>query len=177
MKKASLYAVLGLIILSQYVNCSNYASSTLDNDGHLQSSSTIEAYEGIRILNGDTFINCEEDHVQIGGTCNVADSQYNCLEVRMTRERNPVYWGTDTVTDNLGCNSGYRITCENGHFFAIIPKPKDLILSNVGETQMIEYQVKFQIYKSDDGLQYQQGEVSPAFNIYVQQNGACGLSQ
>jgi len=155
------------------VNCSSYSDSSL-NSGHLTSASSVDTYETLRVLNGETYMNCNEDHVQLGGTCNTADAKYNCLEMRIYKERIGVLWGTaPNQTDNLGCNQGhYRIACENGRFHAILPKPYDTALMTT-ETNTLEYQVQFQLYSSDDGTQYRAGEKSPMFNVYIQKNGAC----
>ena len=172
MKKGLGIAVLGFIVLTQYVNCSSYSDSTL-YAGSIGTVEEIISYEGIRVLNGDTYMNCDEDHVQLGGNCNTADAKFNCLEMRMLRDQVPVQGGTGAaITDNLGCGVGYRITCENGRFYAVVPKPNDTIL-NSGMAN-VEYSVKFQVFTSEDGAQFKAGEKSPAFNIYVQQNGACG---
>lgn len=172
MKKGLIFAVLGFIVLTQYVNCSSYSEGTL-YAGNISTETEVISYEGIRILNGDTYMNCDEDHVQIGGNCNAADAQYNCLEARMYRDRTPVQWGTTTLTDNLGCTSSYRIECENGRFYAVIPKPNDAALTS--GTSNLEYKVQFQMHTSTDGAQFNAGEKSTEFSVYIQQNGACGI--
>lgn len=170
MKRPLIFAVLGLIILTQYVNCSNY-SQTMDTN--VSDSSSFEAFEGLRVLNGDTYMNCDEDHVQIGGVCNTADAKYNCIQIKIMRDNSTVYWGSTSLTDNIGCDNSYKVKCENGHFFAIIPKPNDSILSSAG-SQNIEYILRLKLNKSSDGSQWEEGIAAPGFNFYIQQNGACG---
>lgn len=177
MKRGFWLAVIGLVLLTQYTNCSKYSEGLNYDDGltDIGGGGTVTSYEGVRVANGDTYMNCDEDHVQLGGTCNTADAVDNCIEYRILRDRTAVYWGSGSTTvDALGCNPNHiRVKCENGRFFAVVPKPNDTGLSAAG-TDFLEYQVHFQIYTSTDGLQYKAGEKAPAFIINVQKNGACG---
>jgi hypothetical protein len=168
MQRGLIVAILGFLILTQYVNCSSYSDTTLSEGVSTGIGGEVTSYEGVKVLNGDTYMNCNEDHVQLGGSCNTADAVDNYIEYRITRDRQTVYWGTGaSQTDHLTL-----ARCENGRFFAIVPKPNDSVLAD-GGTDYVEYQMHFQIYTTKDKLQYKAGEQAPIFNIYVQKNAAC----
>ena len=161
---------LGFALSVQFMNCSSYSDGL--NAGSITDTSTgvgtITAYQGVRVTNGDTYMNCDEDHVQLGGTCNTADAFSNYIEAKISINRNTVYWGTGSAqTDHLDLSK-----CENGRFFAVIPKPNDVNLAVAG-SDYLEYQVTMQMFTSTDGQSYTAGEVAPSFTVEVQKNGGC----
>ena len=168
MNRGLLLAAIGFILVTQYINCSSY-SRGLNEVTAASSTDTgeVTSYQGIKVTSGETYLNCDEDHIQLGGTCNTGDSLDNFVEYKITRDRQSVVWGANgSTTDHLR-----SAKCENGRFFAIIPKPNDSTITS--GTGYVEYQIHFQIYVSPDRLSYSAGESAPAFNINIQQAGAC----
>lgn len=170
MNRGLFMAIFGFALMVQYINCSNYSQGL--QDGELATATDtgeVTSYQGVKVTSGETYMNCDEDHVQLGGTCNTGDSADNFIEYRITRDKQTVYWGPN------GATTDYLRTarCENGRFFAVIPKPNDSVLSNTGSKDYVEYQIHFQIYTSADRQSYTAGEIAPAFIINVQVAGGC----
>lgn len=174
MNRGLVWAVIGFIMLTQYVNCSSYSDSTFYEGSNQIASSSVTSYEGVRVLNADTFMNCDEDHVQLGGACNTGDAFDNYIEVRMSRDRVPVSFG-----DASNPVSRLELAkCENGRFYAVVPKPNDPTVLGGSLTAYVEYQVQMQIYTKKKGDTFwKAGEKAPIFNIMIQPAAACNVSQ
>ena len=170
MKRGFIFVFFGFIVLTQYVNCSN-SSQDSTYEGSVLGLPSIDAtqYQSVMVLNTDTYMNCSEDNVQVGGTCNTANAADNFIRYSISVNRQTVYWGTGaSQTDHLDLAK-----CENGHFFAVIPKPNDPVNLAVTATDFVEYQLQFQLYTSNDKLTYTAGEIAPNFTMNVQKNGGC----
>jgi len=126
----------------------------------------LNQFEGIRVLNPDVYMNCFEDHVQMGGVCNTGDASQNFIRYWITYNGERMSWGSPPVTE-LDMSR-----CENGRWVAIVPKPN---LGSLGVgTGFLEMEVHFQIFlKSPNSSGFQAGSRAPAYTIHVQQNGAC----
>lgn len=160
------------IILISFQNCSNQSSF----EGYTPSIVPIQdglagglnQFEGVRVLNSDVYMNCFDDHVQIGGVCNTGDSAQNFIRYWMTYNGARVSWGMPpNQVNQLDASK-----CENGRWSAIVPKPNADVL-NAG-TSYLEFEVTFQIFMRAQGSDiFQAGSQSPAYTIYIQQSGAC----
>ena len=171
MKRGFFFILFGFVILTQYVNCSGSSDNSM-YEGSTVGASSIDPsmYQGVMVLNTDTFMNCSEDNVQVGGTCNTADSADNFIRYTISVNRQTVFWGTGlSQTDHLDL-----ARCENGHFFAVIPKPNDPLNLGAAGADFIEYQVQFQLFTVAQGsLTPMPGEIAPPFTMNVQKNGGC----
>ncbi len=166
MKRGLILSFIALALLVQFVNCSSYSdgglteSSSLSTQGALNE---ISSYQGVRVLNGDTFINWDEDHAQIGGSCNTGDADQNYIETRIYKNRSPLTWGLGVEqTDHL-----ITAKCENGRFFAIVTKPNDPELLQCG-MGYVEYQVHLQMFSAKESPSFVAGERAPVFNLQIQ---------
>lgn len=126
----------------------------------------LNQFEGLRVLNPDVYMNCFEDHVQMGGVCNTGDASQNFIRYWITYNGASMTWGSPPVTE-LDMSR-----CENGRWTAIVPKPN---LGNLGSgTGFLDMEVHFQIFlKAPNQSGFQAGSRAPAYTIHVQQNGAC----
>lgn len=164
--------LLGSFLLVAFQNCAEQSSfegfgpSVVPISDGL--SSGINQFEGLRVLNSEVYLNCFEDHVQIGGVCNTGGSSHNFIRYWMTYNGARVFWGVPpNQVDQL---EGSR--CENGRWTAIVPKPNTGVLS--AGTSYLEFEVHFQIYLQElNSSQYKAGSQAPAYTISIQQAGAC----
>lgn len=165
-----LLSLFGFFLMTNYMNCSNYSDSLNDGTDLSSSEQNITTYQGIRVLNGTTEMKCYDDHIDVGGSCNTADATDNYIQYSIKRNRNPVYWGTGaSATDHLTLAK-----CQNGRFFAIIPKPNDPSAIGVTTKGTVEYQLHFQMFTTVPGKTgYQAGEVGNIFTFAIQTDGNC----
>jgi hypothetical protein len=176
------FLLLGFLLSFVYTNCSQYSDSQLDLNSLLDASDGGTAgvgFQGIRVGNDALFVACYNDHTQIGGACNVGKAKFNRIRYRIYYDRNPVFWCADDPTPpslSSPCvNQVFYLDeskCENGQFFAIVPKPFHSALN--GGSNYLEYQVQFEILTSDDGVDFRSSLKSPMVPISIQQNGPCG---
>jgi hypothetical protein len=160
------------IVLISFQNCSNQSSFEGYNTSVVPVSDGVvgglNQFEGVRILNADVYMNCFDDHVQMGGVCNTGDSEQNFIRYWMTFNGARVSWGTPPNEVNELDSS----KCENGRWTAIVPKPNTNVL-NAG-TSYLEFEVTFQIFIRAPGSDtFQAGSQTPAYTINIQQFGAC----
>jgi len=174
--KAAWISFLFLPMVLGFQNCSNQSSfeglepiSVPVGDGI---SSGLNQFEGLRILNGEVYINCFEDHVQMGGVCNTGGAAQNFIRYWMTHNGAPVFWGPSThLVDRLDASK-----CENGRWSAIVPRPNRSELNGVaGQEMYLEYEMYFQLYMRAPGSSdFQAGSRTPAYTINIQQiSSAC----
>jgi hypothetical protein len=170
-----LFFVVGcafLVILLFFQNCGNQKAyeesspSTIPVENSPESR--LNEFEGVRILNSDVYMNCTDDHVQVGGVCNDGGSVDNFIRYSMTHNRQKVVWGNPPSTVEYLDSS----RCDNGRWVAIVPKPNHPSLTT--GTAFSEFEVTFQIYMKGFGQsQYRAGSKTPAYTISIQQAGAC----
>ena len=168
MSKKVVLAIIGFVLVTQYMNCSSYSTGISSASLATDSTNSIQAFQGIQVNNSDTYLNCDEDHVDVGGPCNTADAVDNYIQYSITLNRQTIYWGTES-SQTVYLTSA---KCEDGHFFAVIPRPNDPELYQ-GGTDTIEYQLHFQLFTSPDRISYAAGDMSPQFNIEIEENGLC----
>lgn len=169
MRRYLFLGVFGFILATQYVNCSSYSDDAYQM-GSSGSTTNVDTYQGIRVLNGTTEMKCYEDHIDVGGSCNTADSSDNFIQYSMTRDRTAVPWGTLAAP----VYALQLAKCQNGRFFAIIPKPYDPTALSVATKTSVEYQLKFQMYTTVVGKTgYQAGELGNIFTFTIQTDGNC----
>lgn len=136
-----------------------------------ENSSSLSSFEGVRVLNAESYMNCFEDHVQIGGVCNTGNSEKNYIRYWMTLNGERVGWGNPAqVTPVLELTSSQ---CENGRWSAVVPKPyHPILISGAG---FIEFDVHFQMHLLAPGSAgYVAGTKAPSFTVLIQQAQACG---
>lgn len=122
--------------------------------------------QSLHVVNTDVRIAYYEYRTDLGGNCDSGDAKYNCIEATMTRGGTPVAWAGHVAA--IGCSTGLRSRCENGHFSIVIPKPDDSALcSGTGD---LEYQVHLQMKTSTDNSTWEAGLNAPVFTISIQRH-------
>ena len=123
------WIILGIslpLLVMAYTNCSNYS----DSGGLISSSSSSVCPEGnCALVNGQLMslkttstqltMACNQDHIEVAGTCNAGDSQSNFIEYGLNYTGNPINWG-------YGAQAVTKATdarCENGHFNLLVRRP------------------------------------------------------
>lgn len=171
MKRYAFVAVLGFIMITQYVNCSSYSDSVYEGSSSNSVSADSTPYQSLRVINTDVTMACYEDHIQVGGPCNTADAKDNYVQYWLTRDRQAVVWGSaSSPVDHLTLGK-----CENGRFYVIVPKPYDPAGLGTSGKGIIEYQLNMQIWAPADGSTgYKAGELGAPFTFGIQKNANCG---
>lgn len=175
MRKSKLWTILiltGPLLLLSFQNCADqsyYDAYMMTGVPVTDSSSSFSSYEGVRVLNSEVFMNCFEDHVQMGGVCNDADAADNFIRYWMTFNGSTTTWGVPpTATTELSTK------CENGRWYAVVPKPT--VPELVVGTSFLDFEMHFQIYTRQSGASsFTAGSKAPVYTISIQQNQACTL--
>lgn len=173
-------AVLASVIVTmQFMNC-----GTSDTSDFLGSSGTkLNLSPG----SSSTYLNpksdpprmeCIQDHIQIGGTCEVDGATDNYIEFSLTREKTPVPWTVDGKPETILKSA----RCDSGRYFILVPRPSDTVIA-VNDTARCysvgcwdEYKLHSRLFiRRPRTSQYDLAYTSPAINLAVQlihQNGA-----
>lgn|GEM_PF-4127967 len=170
MKRVFTWIIFTSICIVLFNNCGKPQHSPLIDSSLLPLDAEEDVPpESLKLISNDTFMNCDEDHVQVGGICHPGESRINYIEISMTREGAPISFGE-------GSEETFKLknaVCENGRFFAVIPRPNDPRAPCIGSNSAPEYRVLSQIYVSDEGSQYRAGAKGTSFPMRVQLVGAC----
>lgn len=157
------------VTLVAFTNCSKNKHTPLFDPNSAMNVVEDVQPESLKLASSDQLMNCDEDHVQLGGICHPGDSVGNYIEVSLTRDRNPVPFGS-------GSSQTYKLQttrCENGRFFIVLPRPNDPGATCTGGNCAPEYRVETQIWLTDDGSQYRAGARGTSFPVRIQNVSLC----
>lgn len=162
---ASMIAILSFA----FTNCSKPKHSPLIDPNLLATTAEDIQPETLKITSSDSYMNCDEDHVQLGGLCHPGEAILNYIDVSITRDRVAIPFGTGGATTYKLSN----IKCENGRFFVVVPRPNDVGATCMSGNCAPEYRVESQFWLSDDGNQYRAGARGTSFPIRIELTTAC----
>lgn len=124
--------------------------------------------ESLKLISHDVYMNCDEDHIQVGGVCHPGEGSTNYIEIGLTRDGEAVPFGAAGTTFKIR-----DVVCENGRFFVVIPRPNDNVKCCNDSSCSTEYRVQSQIFVSEDGSQYRAGNKGTNFPIRIQPYQSC----
>lgn len=123
MRLISVLIAIGAVS-SQFVNCSDVSEGNLfgGRNSSLNSASTYDAAASsfLQAKNEPPRMECTQDHIQVGGVCDVSASEDNYIEYSLS-DANGVATPWASGAQNVSVLQEGR--CENGRYFLIIPRP------------------------------------------------------
>lgn len=184
MRLISVLIAIGAVA-TQFVNCADSSEGNLFGGGRSNSLSSAGVYDAtqvsfIQAKNEPPRMECTQDHIQVGGVCDVSGSEDNYIEYSISDANGvPVPWSAGS--QNVSVLQEGR--CENGRYFLIIPRPPTSLITKAGCTNRCrsvgcweEYRLNSRVFVRRKGLkQFELMQAAPVVPIRMQLiiNNAC----
>lgn len=165
-------------VSTQFVNCSDSSEGNLFGGGNSSSLNSAANYDSaqssfLQAKNEPPRMECTQDHIQIGGICDVSGSEDNYIEYSLTDQAGaPVPWAAGTQAVPV-LQEG---RCENGRYFLIVPRPPASLITQAQSAARCksvgcweEYRVNSRVFMRRKGLkQFELLQIAPVLPIRIQ---------
>ncbi len=169
-------AIAIVAVSTQFVNCSDTSEGNLfgNKDGlNTQSNYSSSQSSFLQAKNEPPRMECTQDHIQIGGICDVSGSEDNYIEYSMADQAGlPVPWASGAQSVTV-LQEG---RCENGRYFLIVPRPPASLISGAMAANRCksvgcweEFRINSRIFVRRKGLkQFELLQAAPILPIRIQ---------
>lgn len=183
MRLISVLIAIGAVS-TQFVNCGGGTSdgNLFGGGGDSVTASSTDTTQGsyLQAKNMPPRMECTQDHIQIGGICDVSGSEDNYIEYSLTNRSGAAIPWASGAQNVFVLQEGQ---CVNGRYFLIVPRPPDSFITTAQQSRCQlavgcyeEYRLNSRIYVRRKGLrQFELLQSAPVLPLSIQLiiNNAC----